>query len=73
MRTLTIMDEADSALIRAWHLALEDYTDEIYAVFEQLLPSLVEAGYAEADEHTWHFTPRGVARAEELIPDDPPD
>ena len=39
------------------------------AKFETLLPTIVDAGYADADAHTSRFTPKGIARAEELIPD----
>lgn len=62
--------EADSALVRAWRLALEDASDEVECEFESLLPTLIAAGYAEADEFTWHFTSEGAARAERLVSDD---
>jgi hypothetical protein len=64
------MSDADAALMRAWKLAVEDYTDAVFDEFETLLPTLCRAGYAETDEHTWHFTPQGVKRAEELVPDE---
>jgi len=60
------MGDADSALLRAWELSVGDWTDEVEAEIETLLPTLVEAGYASAEEHLWRFTPAGVARAEEL-------
>ena len=60
------MEDAEAALVRAWRLAEEDYTDEVFAEFELLLPGLISAGVAEADEHTWHFTARGIERAETL-------
>jgi hypothetical protein len=63
------VDPADEALSEAWTLADENYTAELYARFEELLPMLIQAGYADADEHTWHFTPKGVARANELADD----
>lgn len=66
------MDPADEALSEAWTLANENYTAELYARFQELLPTLMKAGYADADEHTWHFTPKGVARANELGPDSLP-
>jgi hypothetical protein len=44
-------------------------TDEVMDEFERLLPLLAGAGYADVDEHTWHFTLRGVARAEMIAPD----
>ena len=66
------MDDVDKDLVRAWLLCLEDPADEIYAELEQLLPGLLEAGYAAAEPHKWWFTPKGVARANELVPDDDP-
>jgi hypothetical protein len=35
---------------------------------EELLPALLEAGYAAVDDDagTWWFTPEGTVRAEEL-------
>jgi len=60
--------DADAALMRAWDLGMGDagWTAEVMAIADQLLPTLVAAGYAVADQHTWRFTPKGVARAEEL-------
>jgi hypothetical protein len=55
--------DSDKALIRAWDLALENDTEAVEDEFERLLPTLIEAGYAEADEYVWHFTPKGVERA----------
>ena len=63
------MDPADEALIEAWTRALEDHTPAVEARFEELVPTLIGAGYADADEHRWHFTPKGFARADELVPD----
>jgi hypothetical protein len=57
---------ADEALMRAWTLAVEDYTDEVEDEFEILIPTLVEAGYAETDGWTWNFTDNGIERAEAL-------
>lgn len=51
-------------------LADENYTAELYARFDELLPTLIQAGYADTDDHTWHFTPKGVARADELTSGD---
>jgi len=56
----------DAALMRAWGLSVEDYTDAVIDELEPLIPVLVDATYAEADDYTWRFTPTGVARAEEL-------
>jgi len=60
------MSDANSALLRAWKLGIADWCDQVEAEIETLLPTLVEAGYASAEEHLWRFTPAGVARAEEL-------
>lgn len=56
----------DRALLRAQELFLEDATDEGFAEIEELLPTLVAEGYAEALEDRWGFTPKGIARAEAL-------
>ncbi len=64
------MDATDAALIKAWELFLEDCSEQVQAELEALLPTLLHAGYAEADEYTWRFTPHGVARAESLTADD---
>ena len=59
--------EPDVALLRAWELADEEHTDAVADEFELLLPTLIQAGYADAPtEHTWRFTPDGVRRAEFL-------
>jgi hypothetical protein len=63
------MDAADEALVEAWRLRTADYDAEVEAKFEDLLPLLVGAGYAEATEYTWNFTPKGVARAEQIATD----
>jgi hypothetical protein len=63
------VDPADEAHIAAWTLALENHTPEVEARSEELPPTLIDAGYADADEHTRRFTPKGVARADELVPD----
>jgi len=57
---------ADRDLLRAWQISIEDYTDDVFAEIERLLPTLIAAGYAEADDDRWSFTPKGVARAEAL-------
>jgi hypothetical protein len=59
-------DETDCALIRAWTLWFEDPSDEGAGESETLLPGLVAAGYAEVENDRWGFTPKGIARAEEL-------
>jgi hypothetical protein len=60
--------DADAALMRAWELGMDDagWTDEEMTEADSLLPVLLEAGYADADDHTWWFTPQGVRRAEEI-------
>jgi hypothetical protein len=58
--------DGDEALTRAWPLLVENATDEVMDELETLIPMLVEAGYAEADEHTWRTTPAAHARAAEL-------
>jgi hypothetical protein len=58
--------DADAALTRAWHLALEDISDAVEDELESLLPALIAAGYVDADDYLWRFTPAGVARVDEL-------
>jgi hypothetical protein len=62
--------EADDALMRAWDLGMDEagWTEHVMEIAEQLLPTLVEAGYAAVDDQarTWWFTDSGVARAEEI-------
>lgn len=75
-RPMTELTKADEALVRAWGLGMDDagYTDAVMDEMETLLPILIEAGYAESDPgHTWNFTPKGVARAEELEGEDSPE
>jgi hypothetical protein len=60
------MAEEDTALMRAWELSAGDHTDSVIDELEPLIPILAAAGYVEADDYTWSFTPKGVARAEEL-------
>ncbi len=61
---------ADDALIEAFGLGMDKdgWTDAVMERAEQLLPVLLEAGYASRDEvaSTWWFTDAGVARFEEL-------
>jgi hypothetical protein len=65
------MTAADRALRRAQELFLEDAADAGFAEIEELLPTLVAAGYAEALGDRWGFTPEGIARGEELERDEP--
>jgi hypothetical protein len=62
--------DADTALMRAYNLGMDDagWTDAVMDEAEELLPTLLEAGYAASDDEagTWWFTAEGVARAEEL-------
>jgi hypothetical protein len=61
---------ADTALREAWELGMGDegYTDAVVDRAAELLPTLLEAGYAKSDDAgwTWSFTDHGVQRAEEL-------
>ena len=59
-------DETDRALLRARELFLGDPTDESFDETEDLLPRLIEAGFVEAEEDRWGFTPAGRKRADEL-------
>jgi hypothetical protein len=61
--------DPDAILVRAWRLAFGEGADDGRAELEALLPALVAAGYVESDERIWSFTPRGVARVNELVPD----
>lgn len=62
--------DADTALMRAYNLGMDDagWTDAVMDEAEELLPTLLEAGYAATDDEagTWRFTAEGVARAKEL-------
>jgi hypothetical protein len=61
--------DPDAALLEAWELGMDDagWTDAVMARAEQLLPTLIAAGYAETEGRTWRFTDAGAARAEELL------
>jgi hypothetical protein len=56
--------DADSALIRAWELGMDEdgWTDAVMEKAELLLPILLEAGYAATDDdlNSWSFTAEGV-------------
>ena len=56
--------------MRAWNLGMDDegWTDAVMEEAERLIPTLLKAGYISVDDEaaTWRFTPKGVARAEEL-------
>jgi hypothetical protein len=58
----------DEALLKAWLLGYGDdgWSAAVMAEAKQLLPILIAAGYAETNEATWDFTPKGAARAMEL-------
>jgi hypothetical protein len=60
----------DQVLMRSWTLWLADPTEAGDSEQQALLPKLLAAGYAETEGDTWGFTPKGIARAEELDPDD---
>ncbi len=67
------MESTDAVLERAWKLAFRSDTEEGWIELESLLPALAAAGYVETGETTWSFTPAGIARINELLPDDPED
>jgi len=60
--------DPDAALLVAWNLGMDDdgWTEEVTDIAERLLPTLIEAGFAETTGHTWRFTRKGIVRAEEL-------
>jgi hypothetical protein len=60
------LESPDRELLRAWDLFIQDPTDEVFDELERLLPTLISAGYADADEYTWSFSDTGIARAEAL-------
>jgi len=62
--------EIDAMLVRAWRLFVEDQTDEVIDALEPLIAPLERAGYAEVAGYAWGFTAAGIARAEELDPDE---
>jgi hypothetical protein len=62
----TLDVDADEASMRAWNLGDDGWSDSVMEEAETLLPSLVEAGYADAQDAKWNFTPRGVQRAMEI-------
>jgi hypothetical protein len=65
--------DADEALIEAWDLGMDDagYSDAVIDRAEDLLPTLIAAGYAATDNAaaTWWFTDKGVAQAKKLEAD----
>ena len=60
--------DADAALTKAWDLGEgeDGWSDAVMLEAERLLPTLIEAGYAETEGDTWNFTVTGVERAMEL-------
>jgi hypothetical protein len=62
--------DADTALIRAFELGMDDagWTEEVMDEAELLLPTLASVGYAARDDesNTWWFTKKGVARYDEI-------
>jgi hypothetical protein len=67
--------DPDEALIQAWNLGDRDdaWSEPVIEIAEQLLPILIAAGYAEATDTVWRFTPEGIARAMEIEGGPPPD
>ena len=66
-----LVEPIDAILERAWKLAFHGDTEEGWSELESLLPELAAAGYVETGETVWSFTPAGIARVNELLPDDP--
>lgn len=60
------MKSADEVLMEAWELAGGPHNDDVGRRFEELLPALLQAGYADADEYVWSFSEKGIERIEEL-------
>jgi len=67
------MNTLDEKLLRAWELSLEDFTEEVEAELNALVPTLIEAGYVKerpwGDDPTyflWSFTEAGVKRSKQL-------
>jgi hypothetical protein len=63
----------DEALLRAHEIFLEELSSQSDAELENLLPSLVEAGYVREEPWAegsrwflWSFTKAGIKRTEEL-------
>jgi hypothetical protein len=58
----------DEALIEAYDLGVDEagYTDAMMDRAEQLLPVLIDAGYAATDDarSRWWFTDAGIARVD---------
>jgi hypothetical protein len=71
------VEPLDATLLRAWTLALTDFTAAVETEFGELLPDLIEAGYVieepwgkDYDDSEgwalWRFTQAGVDRATAL-------
>jgi hypothetical protein len=56
------MSDADELLRHAWQLSEETDEGTLEAI-DDLLPALVEAGFAETTETHWRFTSAGAERA----------
>lgn len=68
-----VMDPLDEKLLRAWELSSEDFTSEVEAELNDLVPALGEAGYVkerpwgdDPEHFLWSFTDTGVKRSKEL-------
>ncbi|MGH2921143.1 MAG: hypothetical protein ACRDKU_03655 [Gaiellaceae bacterium] len=57
---------SDKAVLRAWDLSIEGFTDSVMDELETLLPALAQAGYVEITGDSWRWTPQGVERAKLL-------
>jgi hypothetical protein len=64
--------DADAALVQASRLGIDspEWTDQVMDEIETLLPALRAAGYVEVLEDRWGFSPAGIKRIEELLPED---
>lgn len=67
------MDLIDQKLLRAWELSLEDFTEDVEAELNALVPALIEAGFAKdkpwgdnPEYFLWSFTKAGIERGKEL-------
>lgn len=67
------MDALDEQLLRAFDLSSEEFSDDVEAELNALVPVLIEAGYVkerpwgdDPDHFLWSFTKAGVERSKQL-------
>lgn len=67
------MDSLDEQLLRAWDLSSEDFTDDVEAELNALVPVLIEAGYVkerpwgdDPEYFLWSSTKAGIERSRQL-------